>query len=279
MNITDLTDVLNRVREMKPLVHHITNYVSVNDCANVVLAAGASPVMADELDEIDEIVSISSALVINIGTLNKRTIESMIEAMKKANEKGIPAILDPVGAGASTIRTETAKKLVKENKFAVIKGNISEIKVVNDGQGFTRGVDADAGNALNNNIENMKVLAKNLAAKTGSIVVITGAVDVVSDGKRCCLIHNGHPMMSKITGTGCMCASLVGAFCGAEQDYFKATVAAILTMSLAGQLAFDRLPEPKQGSGSYRRFIIDEISCMNDEKLARHGRVSFENEI
>jgi hydroxyethylthiazole kinase len=274
------SSILDRVREKRPLVHHITNYVTVNDCANIVLAIGASPVMADDIDEVREIVLISSALVINIGTLNRRTIESMLVAGKTANEKGIPVILDPVGAGASTLRTETAERLIHEIKFAVIRGNISEIKAVGGSAGNTRGVDADVGDVINeNSIENVNKIAVMLAQKTGSVITVTGAIDVISDGTRSCYIENGHPMMANVTGTGCMCTSLIGAFCGTIADYTGAAAAAVMTMGLAGEKAYKRVVREELGSGSYRMFMIDEISCMTGDALMDGGKISFAEDV
>lgn len=270
-------ELLERVRELKPLVHHITNYVTVNDCANILLGAGASPVMADEAAEVEEIVAISGALVINIGTLNKRTIEAMFMAGKKANELGIPVILDPVGAGASILRTETAKRLVSEIKFAVIRGNISEIKTIAGGGGITRGVDADVTDAISeNNVAAVQGLAAGLAAELGSVIAITGAVDVISDGKVNYLIKNGHPMMARVTGTGCMCSSLIGAFCGANSNYTAAAAAAVMAMGLAGEKAYVRMETARLGNASFRNFILDEINLMTGEDLVKGGKISFE---
>jgi hydroxyethylthiazole kinase len=269
-------DIIHRIHAKKPLVHHITNYVTVNDCANIVLAIGAAPVMADDIGEVADIVGISSALVLNIGTLNSRTIASMLAAGKAANQRGIPVTLDPVGAGATTLRTETAAKIMDEVKLAVIRGNISEIMAISGVGGKTRGVDASEGDVAGEEaIQGVKRLAVDMAQKTGSVIAITGAIDVVSDGTRSCFIKNGHAMMAGITGTGCMCTSLAGAFCGAEEDYAVAAAAAVTAMGIAGERAYRRIEAGGLGNGSYRTFIMDEISRMTDEILINEGKISF----
>ncbi len=268
--------IIDTVREKKPLVHHITNYVTVNDCANITLAIGAAPVMADDIDEVAEIVSIASSLVINIGTLNKRTIESMVAAGKKANERGTPVILDPVGAGASVLRTETAARLIQEVKFAVIRGNVSEIKTLSKGTGSTRGVDANESDAnADNYLDYTAQLAIDFAKKTGSVIAVTGVIDVISDGVKTYFIKNGHPMMAGVTGTGCMCTSLVGSCCGATEDHTEAAVSAVAAMGLAGEKAFKRVQEAGLGSGSFRSFIIDETSLLTGDMLQQGGKINL----
>lgn len=272
---TYLQNIIETIHQHKPLVHHITNYVTVNDCANITLAIGASPVMADDIAEVEEMVAIASSLVINIGTLNQRTIESMMTAGKAANQKGIPVILDPVGAGATRLRTETAARLIQEVQFAVIRGNVSEIKTIYGVEGGTRGVDAAAGDGIHT-VRDTIDFATNMARKLKSVIAITGAIDIIADGNQSCVIQNGHPMMAAITGTGCMCTSLVGSFCGASGDHFAATAAAVMTMGLAGEKAFERLEKLDLGNGSYRSFILDEISRMNGQKLMNGGKICFE---
>ena len=195
--------MLENVRGKCPLIHNITNYVTVNDCANIVLACGASPIMSDDQSEVEEITTICGGLNINIGTLNKRTIESMFLAGKRANALSHPVVLDPVGAGASKLRTETAQKLLEEVKFTVIRGNISEVKTLASGSGTTKGVDADVADKVSEeNLDSAVAFAKAFAEKTGAVVAITGAIDIVADGKKAYCVRNGHPMMSSITGDG-----------------------------------------------------------------------------
>ncbi len=257
--------VLKNVSEKTPLVHCITNYVTVNDVANIVLACGGSPIMADDIEEVEDITSICGALDINIGTLNQRTIASMVAAGKKANALGHPVVLDPVGAGASKLRTEATFSLLKEVKFQVIRGNISEMKTVALGSGTTKGVDADSSDAVTEeNLSQSIGFARELSKKTGAVIAITGAIDLVSDGERTYVIRNGHPMMSKITGTGCMLTGVVAAFCGANpENLLEATAAAVAAMGLCGQLAYERVQAAQGGTGMLRSAIIDAMSRMD----------------
>lgn len=182
------------VKAKTPLVHNITNYVTVNDVANVLLACGGSPIMADDIDDVEDITGICGGLNINIGTLNKNTIPSMLAAGKKANELGHAVLLDPVGAGASRLRTETAMKLLNEIKFDVIRGNISEIKTLAFGSGSTKGVDADVADAVTEDTLDQAVdFVKKFAGKLGCIIAVTGAIDLVADADTCYVIRNGRP--------------------------------------------------------------------------------------
>ena len=213
-------EMLENVRGKCPLIHNITNYVTVNDCANIVLACGASPIMSDDQSEVEEITTICGGLNINIGTLNKRTIESMFLAGKRANALSHPVVLDPVGAGASKLRTETAQKLLEEVKFTVIRGNISEVKTLASGSGTTKGVDADVADKVSEeNLDSAVAFAKAFAEKMGAVVAITGAIDIVADGKKAYCIRNGHPMMSSITGTGCQLSAMTAAYVTANPEH------------------------------------------------------------
>lgn len=262
---------LGRVRESKPLVHQITNYVTVNDCANVTLAIGASPVMADEAGEVAEIVAMSSALVLNMGTLNNRIVESMLAAGTKANETGVPVVLDPVGAGASRFRSSTARTLLERIRFAVIRGNRSEIKCLAGAGANTRGVDASETDAAGG-MEDAIDTARSLARKYGCVVAVTGEVDIVTDGVRMFYIRNGHKALGSITGTGCMCTALVGSFCGAAgSDHLIAAAAGVMTMGIAGEIAFEQAGG--QGLGSYRVALIDQIGNMAGETMRARGRI------
>ncbi|MGI6065946.1 MAG: hydroxyethylthiazole kinase [Bacillota bacterium] len=265
------------VKEKMPLVHSITNYVTVNDCANIILACGGSPIMADDINEVEEITSICHALVINIGTLNERTINSMIKAGKKANEINHPVILDPVGTGASALRTDTVLRLLQEVKFSVIRGNISEVKTVYAGSGSTKGVDADENDAVNeNNLEEVINFTQELALKTGAVIATTGATDIVADGEKAYIIKNGHPMMSQITGSGCMLTAVIGAYCGANYDHIlDSTAAAVCAMGLCGELAFNKVVETKRGTSSFRTYLIDYMSKLDSELL--NGGIKIES--
>lgn len=270
-------NVIKNVREKTPLVHSITNYVTVNDCANILLACGASPIMADDLNEVEQITSLCNALVINIGTLNQRTIKSMIWASKKANQLGHTVILDPVGAGASELRTNTVFELLKEVKFSVIRGNISEIKTIYQGTGTTKGVDADISDAVNENtIDKTISFAKSLSQKTGAIIAITGAIDIVADSKNAYIIRNGHPLMSKITGTGCMLSCVIAGFVAANTSTpLNATAAAVSTMGLCGELAYQKVKTLDGGTGTFRSLIIDYMSKMEDNILIGGCKIDF----
>ena len=263
-----LEKMLETVREKCPLIHNITNYVTVNDCANILLACGASPIMADDKDEAAEITAICSGLNINIGTLNSRTIASMLIAGKQANQLAHPVVLDPVGAGASKLRTETAMQLLAEVQFAVIRGNISEIKTLAHGSGTTKGVDADVADAVTEKtLDNAVAFVKDLAGETGSIIAITGAIDLVADSSKCFVIRNGRPEMGRITGTGCQLSGMMTAFLVANpEDKLAAAAAAVCTMGLAGEIGWSRMQEG-DGNSTYRNRIIDAIYNMDGAAL------------
>lgn len=268
--VSNVGNLLNEVRNKKPLVHNITNYVTVNDCANILLAIGASPIMADDIKEAADITKISSALVINIGTLNERTIESMIASGKKANELNIPVVFDPVGAGASYFRNETTKRILEEVRISVLRGNMSEIKFISGLESTTKGVDASESDSNTGNDEGINV-AKNLANRLNCTVAITGATDIVSDGKRVAILENGTKMLSNVTGTGCMTSSLTGAFCGAGLDYFIGAISAITSMCIAGEIAFEKAGQI--GTGSFHIAIIDAISNLNSEIISNMAKI------
>lgn len=263
-----ISKMLSNVREKSPLIHNITNYVTVNDCANVVLACGASPIMSDDKNEVSEITTICGGLNINIGTLNSRTIESMLIAGKKANELNHPVVFDPVGAGASKLRTDTALTLLENVKFAVIRGNISEIKTLAQGNGTTKGVDADVSDKVTEeNLDEAVAFAKAFSKKTGAVIAITGAIDIVADDTKAYCIRNGHSMMSSVTGTGCQLSAMTAAFLTANPKYpLESTAASVCTMGYAGEIAYSRLT-PMDGNSTYRNYIIDAIYNMTEEKL------------
>ena len=263
-----LKTMLENVRAKTPLVHNITNYVTVNDVANVLLAAGGSPIMSDDADDVEDITSICGGLNINIGTLNKNTIPSMFLAGKKANALGHIVLLDPVGAGASRLRTDTANRLMQEVRFDAVRGNISEIKTLCTGSGSTKGVDADAVDAVTEaNLDDGVALVKAFAKQTGCIIAVTGAIDLVSDGARCWCIRNGRAEMSRITGTGCQLSALMTAFLVANPDRkLDAAAAAVCMMGLAGEIGWANM-QPGDGNSTYRNRIIDAIFNMTGDAL------------
>ena len=261
------------VRTTVPLVHNITNYVTVNDVANVLLACGASPIMSDEPRDVADITAICGGLNINIGTLNERTIEGMFTAGKKANELGHPILLDPVGAGASALRTDTAIRLMEELELTVIRGNISEIKTLACGSGTTKGVDADVADAVTEeNLSEAVTFVKSFGKKSGCIVAVTGAIDLVSDGEACYVIRNGRPQMGKITGTGCQLSGMMTAFVAANpENRLEAAAAAVCAMGLAGEIGWSRMEEG-DGNSTYRNRIIDAVYHMDAEVLEKGAR-------
>lgn len=259
---------IDNVRKNVPLVHNITNYVTVNDVANVLLACGGSPIMSDEPADVEDITSICGGLNINIGTLNKSSIEAMHKAGKKAQELGHVLLLDPVGAGASALRTDTAVSLMDELRFTAIRGNISEIKTLASGSGTTKGVDADVADAVTEDtLDSSAAFAKKLAAKTGAVIAVTGAIDLVADADRCFVIRNGRPEMGRITGTGCQLSGMMTAFLAANPDAkLEAAAAAVCAMGLAGEIGWSRMQEG-DGNSTYRNRIIDAIYNMDAKTL------------
>ena len=242
---------LDEVRKKTPLVHNITNYVTVNDVANILLACGGSPIMSDEPRDVEDITSICGGLNINIGTLNKRSIKGM--------------------KIASTLRTETAAQLMEMIRFTVIRGNISEIKALALGSGTTKGVDADIADAVTeDNLDDAVRFVKDFAAKTGSVVAVTGAIDLVSDAERCFVIRNGRPEMGRITGTGCQLSGMMTAFVVANPDNaLEAAAASVCAMGLAGEIGYSHLAS-YEGNSTYRNRIIDAI-CNMDGKCLDEG--------
>lgn len=268
-----LGNCLENVRKSVPLVHNITNYVTVNDVANVLLACGGSPIMSDEPDDVEDITAICGGLNINIGTLNKRSIEGMFLAGAKANELGHPVLLDPVGAGASALRTNTALTIMEKIKLDAIRGNISEIKTLAAGSGTTKGVDADAADAVTEeNLDAMVEFVKKLAKETGAVIAVTGKIDLVSDSEKCYVIRNGRAEMSKITGTGCQLSGMMTAYITANPDNkTEAAAAAVCVMGLAGEIGYDRLKEG-EGNSTYRNRIIDAVYQMDADTLNKGAK-------
>ncbi len=257
--------LLLRVRENRPLIHHITNYVTINDCANIVLALGGSPIMAYKKSEVEEIVAQSSALVLNTGNVNN--IEAMILAGKKANELNIPVILDPVGIGASKLRHNSNNKILNSVKISIVKGNMSEIKFLAGLNVKAKGVDSTADN------NGGEQVAKKLAKDLNCIVAITGVKDIVSNGRETCIIRNGHRMLSRVTGTGCMTTSLIGTYSSVTDDYLLASVTGIITMGIAGEKAQTSLKN-EEGIGTFRIRLFDSIYNINENTILKEGDVS-----
>ncbi|MDD4128050.1 MAG: hydroxyethylthiazole kinase [Methanomicrobium sp.] len=256
-------ELLTKVRSENPVIHHITNYVTVNDCANITICVGASPVMADSPDEVEEMVKIAGALVLNIGTLNKELVESMLIAGKAANDLDIPVILDPVGVGATRLRTDSALRIIDELKISVIKGNAGEIGVLAGEKATVRGVDSGTLEG------SFACVALKCSELTGAVVAISGEKDVVTDGKTVLSIENGHYMMGNLSGTGCMAASLSGAFAAVSDNYVESTASALSLFGLCGEKA----SVYAKGPYSYRTGICDELFRLKPVELAVDAKI------
>ncbi|MDP0489402.1 MAG: hydroxyethylthiazole kinase [Fusobacterium sp. JB019] len=264
-----LGNIITKIREKQPIVFHITNMVTINDCANITLALGASPLMSFCEEELEDILSFSSALVLNIGTMDKSMKTMVVKAGKIANKLGKPVILDPVGAGASKARMELVGKLIENVDFAVIKGNMAEIKsIAGIKNKNNRGVDSVEA------LENADEIALDLAKKLNTVIALTGKQDIVTDGKRISKINNGTAILGKVTGTGCMTASLIGSACAAQQDNFLAATVGVSIMGISGEIAESRLSEG-QGNASLRVGIIDSVYNMTSENFNSNIKVEL----
>ncbi len=256
-------DLLEKVRQQMPVVHHITNWVTIYDCAQIVKTLGASPVMAHAKEEVAEMAAIASALVLNIGTLTGELVEAMKLAAKTANDRKIPVVLDACGAGATRLRDQKCLELLDQIRIDVLKGNASEIARLAGQQVATRGVDAtDVAGDLG-------VLAEQLARQRNLTVVITGKVDVVSNGTHTWFVRNGHSMMSSVVGTGCMAASVIGAFAAVEKDLACAAASALACYGIAGELA----AETAAGPASFKTRLIDCLHHLDRTTVERMQRI------
>jgi len=257
LNVKDLCDDLHRVRSQAPLVHNITNYVVMNNTANALLAIGASPVMAHAVEEVAEMAALASALVINIGTLSQEWIKAMGLAMGAARKHGVPIVFDPVGAGATGYRTRTCLDLLEQAAPSVIRGNASEIMALAGDAVQTKGVDSSAA------ASDAEHAALALAATYACVVCVSGAVDLITDGQRLARVRNGHPMMPKVTGLGCTASAMVGAFCAVNNDPFAATIHAMMTMGICGELAAAQAAGP----GTLQVQLIDAFYNLNNAQI------------
>jgi hydroxyethylthiazole kinase len=255
--------LLKKVRSFSPVVHHITNWVTIYDCANIVKCFGGSPVMAHAIEEASDMTKISNSLVINIGTLTKEVVEAMNISIKTANEKGIPVIFDVCGAGATKFRNEVCENIIKNFKIDIIKGNASEIAKIYGEDVKTRGVDS-TDIALD-----LKILAQNLAKKYNCVVVITGEKDIVADKDRIFIIENGKSIMSDIVGTGCMATSVIGTFAGVDKDYVISSVCALVCFEVAAEIA----EEESSGIGTFKQKLFDEVYNLEEENIKKRMRI------
>ncbi|MGJ7920062.1 hydroxyethylthiazole kinase [Neobacillus sp. LXY-4] len=265
MNHEKIASLLQQVREQNPLIHNITNVVVTNFTANGLLALGASPVMADSRKEVADMVKIAKALVINIGTLNENTVEAMHIAGKAGNQHKVPVMLDPVGAGATPYRTETARNLIESIQFSVIRGNAAEIANVAGKHWTVKGV--DGGDAQGDVVD----LVQTTAAILNSTIVATGKEDVVSDGKSTYIIRNGHPLLTKVTGTGCLLTSVIGAFHAVESDAVTACAAALAVYGIAAELAAKKAAV--NGSGSFQIELLNSLSQISKDEIIQYSRI------
>jgi hydroxyethylthiazole kinase len=256
---------LEKLRNERPLVHNITNYVVMNFTANTLLAMGASPVMAHAVDEVEEMVSLASAFVINIGTLSRHWIESMLRAGKKANQLGVPVILDPVGSGATSLRTDTFRSLVKELQLTVVRGNASEILSIASDSIRTKGVDTA------HDVEQALEIARAVAKEFDSVIGITGPVDLITDGTKVIRCYNGHPLLGYVTGTGCAATTTVAAFVAVIDDPLQATSAGLAFFGLAGELAGARASSP----GSFMISLLDAMHEISPEEFQEKARLEI----
>ena len=264
---------LDNVRRLRPVIHNITNFVTANDVANAILACGGSPIMADDPREMADITSICSGLTINIGTINEKTEKSMFLAGKISNELGHIIVLDPVGAGASELRTDISKKILEEIHVDVIRGNLSEVMAIFSEDQKTNGVDANDADTINEStVNNIADLAKNFSKRFGGMLAITGEIDVVADKNQCYAIRNGRQEMSKVTGTGCMLSGIMAAFLAANtENKITAAAAATCMMGIAGEIGTGRMKN-LDGNSVLRSYIIDALYNMDGESLDKMAK-------
>ena len=256
---------LDEIRRRRPLVHNITNYVVMNSTANGLLALGASPVMAHAREEAAEMASLAGALVLNIGTLSPAWIEAMFLAAHAAHARGTPVILDPVGAGATRLRTSTARRLLEDARPDVLRGNASETLALAGDAGGARGVDS------RHTVDAARDAAMRLAQERALVVSVTGPEDFVTDGRRAARIRNGHALMARVTGTGCLSSAVTGAFCAVEPDRFLASASALIVLGIAGELAAEGSPRP----GTYGIRLLDALDAVTPSHIKSLARVSL----
>ena len=256
---------LRELRERKPLVHQITNYVVMNETANATLALGALPVMAHAREEVEEMVGLASALVLNIGTLSERWIEAMLLAGREASARGIPVVLDPVGAGATAYRTDTARRILAEVRVTVLRGNQGEIATLVGAEAEVRGVES-----MSIGLE-PAALAREAARGLGVVASVTGPIDNVSNGERVLAVANGHPLLATVTGTGCISSALTGCFLAAKPDEpLEAAAEALATLGVAAEDAADGAAGP----GTFHARLYDALAALDPETLDERARIS-----
>lgn len=276
-----IPELLNEVKSKNPLTHCITNFVTVNDCANAVLAIGASPIMSEDIEEVAEVVSIADALVINIGKLSHEQVEAMKISSAQANKINTPVILDPVGVGISQLRNKVTLEIIENYKLAAIRGNITEIKTIAKLTGIisesntAKGVDVSESDIItqDNLNENADVISK-LAAKLDTVILASGPIDILSDGETTIAIDNGDEMMPYITGSGCMLSSIVGSCIGATNP-LEGTMLAALLMTIAGEKARSKVDSENAGTGIFRAYLIDYLYKLDGQTLINKSNIEI----
>ncbi|PSM51649.1 hydroxyethylthiazole kinase [Campylobacter blaseri] len=264
-----MLNFIQNIKEKNPMIHCITNYVTINDVANILIACGASPIMSDYSKECEELTSISDGLVINLGNIYPDVVEAMKISLKSANTNNIVSVFDPVAIGATKPRKKIAFELLKEGKFSVIRGNISEIKNLVGLNTKSKGVDASKSDAKDS-LEDKVEIAKTLSRNTGSVVVISGAKDIITNGDISYICENGDEMMKNITGSGCILTALIAAFIASNNNILEATLMAVITSGVAGEFAKNMLNN--RGNLTFRENFIDEIFLMNDDKISKFAK-------
>jgi len=260
------SEIMAQVRSRRPLVHHITNFVVMNSTANITLCAGALPVMAHAKEEVAEMAGSADALVLNLGTLWPGQVESMLLAGHRANDRDVPIVMDPVGAGATQLRTDSARLLLDRLSIAVVRGNVAEMAVLVGREAMISGVES------RNVGDDPASVARQFAREFGCVAAVTGAVDIVSDGTRVIRVANGHAMMSMVTGTGCMATSVVAAYAAVEEDYLSAAACGLAAYGLAGEIAAERA----QGPGTFQVNLFDTLAGLSEEALLAGARIGEE---
>ena len=263
-----IQQVVARAQQARPMVHAITNPVTINDCANIILAAGGTAIMAQDEREVDQITAHAAALALNMGAL--RAQEAMLLAARTSRRLGHPVVLDPVAAGASRLRGEMCSRLLAEGLVSVVRGNASEIRALAAGQESTAGVEVDAlDRVTEQNLTESAAWLRQFSRRTGAVVMLTGVIDVITDGERTAVLRGGSGLMGRITGAGCMLTSLTALYCGAcPNTLFEAAVAAAEVMNHCGQQAEMRVRKEMEGTASFRTRLIDAVSLLTADGLA-----------
>lgn len=277
--LEEVSQIIETLRKECPLTHCITNYVTINDCANAVLAIGGSPAMANEEPEIADFVKIAGATIINLGNLLDNQIEAMKKAATETRKTQTPLTIDPVAVGVSQLRNDMTKEIINLSNVNIIRANMSEIKAIGklydiiDETSIAKGVDVSEDDIITeDNLENNAQTVEKIAKELNTTIAVSGKIDIITNGEDTYFIDNGEEIMSKITGSGCMLSCVIGAF-SAVTEALEAALIGTLSMTIAGELAYKTCLYNKQGSGSFRTYLIDELYNMNSEKIIKYGKL------